>query len=55
MLLIGTLASELIYSVWVHVHWGEEIVATNAILMTLGIISVWVLHVVQWLASRHDW
>ena len=53
VLLIGTLAAELIYSVWVHVEWGEDILATNAILMTLGIISAWVLHVVQWLASRH--
>ena len=53
VLLIGALAAELIYSVWVHVEWGEDILATNAILMTLGIISAWVLHVVQWLASRH--
>ena len=52
VLLIGTLAAELIYAVWAPVDWGEEILATNAILMTLGIISVWVLHVVQWLASR---
>ena len=52
VLLIATLAAELIYSVWVQVDWGEEILATNAILMTLGIISTWVLHVVQWLASR---
>jgi hypothetical protein len=52
VLLIATLAAELIYSVWVQVDWGEEILATNAILMTLGIISASVLHVVQWLASR---
>jgi hypothetical protein len=52
VLLIATLAAELIYSVWVQVDWGEEILATNVILMTLGIISAWVLHVVQWLASR---
>ena len=52
VLLIATLAAEIIYSVWVQVDWGEEILATNAILMTLGIISAWVLHVVQWLASR---
>lgn len=52
VLLIATLAAELVYSVWVPVRWGEEIVATNAILMTLGIISAWVLHVSQWLASR---
>jgi len=50
--LIATLAAALIYAVWVHVNWGEEILATNAILMTLGIVSAWVLHVVQWLASR---
>ncbi len=50
--LIATLAAALIYSVWVHVDWGRDILATNAILMTLGIISAWVLHVVQWLASR---
>ena len=52
VLLIATLAAELIYSVWVQVDWGEEILATNAILMTLGIISAWVLHVAQWLANR---
>ena len=52
VLLVATLAVELIYSVWVQVDWGEEILSTNAILMTLGIISAWVLHVVQWLASR---
>lgn len=52
VLLIATLAAELIYSVWVQVDWGEDILATNAILMTLGIISTWVLHVAQWLASR---
>jgi hypothetical protein len=52
ILLISTLAAELVYSVWVQVDWGEEILATNAILMTLGIISAWVLHVVQWLANR---
>jgi hypothetical protein len=52
VVLITTLAVELIYSVWVQVDWGEEILATNVILVTLGIISAWVLHVVQWLASR---
>ncbi len=52
VLLITTLAAELIYSVWVQVDWGEEILATNTILMTLGIISVWVLHVGEWLSSR---
>jgi len=52
VLLIVTLAAALIYSVWVQIDWGEEILATNAILMTLGIISAWVLHVAQWLASR---
>jgi hypothetical protein len=52
VLLIATLAALVIYSVWVKVDWGEEILATNAILMTLGIISAWVLHVVQWLANR---
>ena len=50
--LIATLAAEIIYSVWVDVDWGEEILATNAILMTLGIISTYVLHVVRSLASR---
>jgi hypothetical protein len=50
--LIAALAAELIYAVWVDVDWGEEILATNAILMTLGIISAWVLHVVHWLATR---
>jgi len=52
VLLIATLAAMVIYSVWVKVDWGEEILATNAILMTLGLISAWVLHIVQWLADR---
>lgn len=51
VLLTATLAAEIIYSVWVQVDWGEEILATTAILMTLGIISAWMLHVVHWLAS----
>jgi hypothetical protein len=52
VLLIATLAGELIYSVWVQVDTGEKILVTNAILMSLGIISTWVLHVIQWLSSR---
>lgn len=52
VLLTATLAAMIIYSVWVQVDWGEEILATNAILMTLGLISAWVLHIVQWLANR---
>jgi hypothetical protein len=31
---------------------GIKILVTNAILMSLGIISAWVLHVIHWLASR---
>ena len=52
VLLIATLAAELIYAVWADADWGEKILATNAILMTLGVISAWLLHVFQWLA-RH--
>lgn len=52
VLLIATLAASLVYAVWEQVDWGEDILAANAILMTLGIIAAWVLHVVNWLASR---
>jgi hypothetical protein len=50
--LTAILAAELIYAVWVTVDWGEEFLTATAILMTLGIVSTWVLHVVRWLSNR---